>query len=51
MPGKHITDHQARLYMDFHRINATDVAAAKAGFSSSTGRRLNSDPRLPSQIG
>jgi hypothetical protein len=35
LPGKHITDHQARLYMDFHRINATNVAAAKAGFSSS----------------
>jgi len=35
--------------MDFHRINATDVAAAKAGFSSSTGRRLDNDPRLPSQ--
>ena len=35
--------------MDFHRINATDVAAAKAGFSSSTGRRLDNDPRLPSE--
>ena len=35
--------------MDFHRTNATDVAAAKAGFSSSTGRRLDNDPRLPSQ--
>ena len=49
LPGKHITDHQARLYMDFHRINATNVAAAKAGFSSSTGRRLDNDLRLPSQ--
>ena len=35
--------------MDFHRTNATDVAAAKAGFSSSTGRRLDNGPRLPSQ--
>src|SRR5271166_4580073 len=35
--------------MDFHRTHATDVAAAKAGFSSSTGRRLDNDPRLPSQ--
>ena len=35
--------------MDFHRTDATDLAAAKAGFSSSTGRRLDIDPRLPSQ--
>ncbi len=51
MPGKHITDQQAKLYMNHRRTHTREVAAAKAGFSTSTGARLDADPRLPSQKG
>ena len=33
VPGAHITDQQARLYMDLRRIHSRQAAAAKAGFS------------------
>ena len=49
VPGKHITDQQAKLYMNLHRTHTREAAAAKAGFSTSTGARLDTDPRLPSQ--
>ena len=49
MPGLHITDHQMRLYMSFRSSNDTPVAAAKAGFSTASGYRIDDDPRLPSQ--
>ena len=49
MPGKPITDQQARLYMDLIETHEKQTAAAKAGFSVATGRRLQHDPRLPSQ--
>ncbi len=49
MPGTHITDQQARLYMHHRRTHSRDIAAARAGFSASTGARLDVDPRLPSQ--
>ena len=49
MPGLHITDHQMRLYMSYRQTNDTAVAAAKAGFSTATGYRIETDPRLPSQ--
>ena len=49
LPGRHITDCQMRLYMSFRRSEAPITAAAKAGFSSSTGYRFEQDPRLPSQ--
>ena len=49
MPGKHITDQQAKLYMNLRRTHSRETAAAKAGFSASTGARLDADPRLPSQ--
>ncbi len=49
MPGAHITDQQARLYM-FHRKTQTrQVAAARAGIGASMGARLDADPRLHSQ--
>src|SRR5260370_39504588 len=38
-----------RLYMSFRRSEAQLIAAAKAGFSASTGYRFEQDPRLPSQ--
>src|SRR5271167_4734330 len=49
LPGRHITDCQMRLYMSFRRSEAPITAAAKAGFSGSTGYRFEQDPRLPSQ--
>jgi hypothetical protein len=49
MPGKPITDQQARLYMDLIKTHEKRTAAAKAGFSVATGRRLHHDPRPPSQ--
>ena len=48
VPGTHITDQQARLYMKLRRTHTRQIAAAKAGFSPSTGARLDADPRLPS---
>jgi len=35
--------------MSFRLTHTTAVAAAKAGFSTATGYRIESDPRLPSQ--
>jgi hypothetical protein len=49
LTGRHVTDHQTRLYMKFRQTDTLPVAAAKASFSSSTGYRFESDPRLPSQ--
>ncbi len=49
MPGTHITDQQARLYMNLHRTHARRTAAARAGFSTSTGARLDAALRMPSQ--
>ena len=49
MPGRHVTDHQMRLFMTFRQTEAVPAAAAKAGISTATGYRLARDPRLPSQ--
>jgi hypothetical protein len=35
--------------MDLRRTHTRQTAAARAGFSASTGARLDADPRLPSQ--
>jgi hypothetical protein len=48
VPGRHITDQQAKLYMKLRRTHTRETAAAKSGFSTSTGARLDADPRLPS---
>ncbi len=48
MSGRHVNDHQMRLFMKFRQNDAVPVAAAKAGFSTATGYRLAHDPRLPS---
>lgn len=49
LPGISINDQQARLYMSLRRTLSQQTAAARAGFSASTGSRLDADPRLPSQ--
>jgi transposase InsO family protein len=38
-----------RLYMSSRQSHNATVAAAKAGFSTATGYRIEEDPRLPSQ--
>jgi transposase InsO family protein len=49
LPGRHVTDHQMRLYMKFRQTDAPPLAAAKASFSGSTAYRFEQDRRLPSQ--
>ena len=51
MPGRHVNDHQMRIFMKFRQNDAVPLAAAKAGFSAATGYRLAQDPRLPSMKG
>ena len=49
MPGRPVTDQQVRLYMQTRRHHAQRVAAAMSGLSERTARRIEHDPRLPSQ--
>jgi hypothetical protein len=49
MPGHHITDQQVFRYMTERRHHTQAVAAAKAGISERSARRIDKDPRLPSQ--
>ncbi len=49
MPGRHITDQQLRLYMQNRQKHSVPVAAARSGFSPSTGYRIEADPRPPSE--
>jgi transposase InsO family protein len=49
LTGRHINDHQMRLYMTFRQTHDVTVAAAKAGISPASGYRIETDPRLPSQ--
>ena len=49
LPGRHVNDHQMRLYMKFKQTDSTVVAAAKASISAATAWRIEADPRLPSQ--
>src|SRR5277367_957141 len=50
MSGKRVTDRQVRRYMDSRKDGHTQAtAAARAGFSERTGRRVDDAPVLPSQ--
>jgi transposase InsO family protein len=49
VPGRHVTDHQMRLYMKLRQTHSTSAAAAKASISVATAYRIEKDPRLPSQ--
>lgn len=49
MPGKPVTDQQVRAYMQDRLRHSQRTAAARAGFSERTARRIDTDPRLPSQ--
>lgn len=44
VPGRQVTDHQMRLFM---QLRQSDSVAA-AAFSPATGHRIGADPRLPS---
>lgn len=49
MPGKPVTDQQVRVYMQDRHRHSQRIAAARAGFSERTARRIEADPRPPSQ--
>jgi hypothetical protein len=49
VPGTHITDQQVRLYMNIRKNKSQALAAAKAGISERSARRLESAAALPSQ--
>jgi hypothetical protein len=49
VPGKPVTDQQVRAYMQDRLRHSQHAAAARAGFSARTARRIENDPRLPSQ--
>ncbi|WP_250532383.1 helix-turn-helix transcriptional regulator [Caballeronia sp. ATUFL_F1_KS39] len=49
MPGTYVTDQQVRLYMSKRKHHTQEVAAAMAGMSVRTARRIEHDDRLPSQ--
>lgn len=48
MPGRHVTDHQMRLYMTFRQIDGPAIAAAKASISTATAYRYELHHHLPS---
>jgi len=50
MPGRHINDHQMRLYMKSRLTVKKPAAAAQAAISLRTAHRIENDPRLPSQM-
>ena len=49
MSGNRITDQQVRLYMTKRKHHTQEIAAAKAGISVRTARRIDTDVTLPSQ--
>ncbi len=49
MPGRHVTDQQAKLFMTFRHSHTFPVAAAKAGMSKARGSPLEVDLLRPSQ--
>ena len=48
MPGRHVTDHQMRLYMTFRQTDGPAIAAAKASISTATAYRYEQHHQLPS---
>jgi hypothetical protein len=48
LPGRHVTDHQMRLYMTFRQTDGPAVAAAKASISPATAYRFEQGHRPPS---
>jgi hypothetical protein len=48
VPGRYINDQQVRTYMRLRTDHPQMTAAAKAGLSVATARRIDLDPRPPS---
>jgi len=48
LPGRHVTDHQMRLYMTFRQTDRPGIAAAKASISTATAYRYEQSHQLPS---
>lgn len=44
MPGRHVNDQQARTYMRLRMDHTQATAAAEAGLSVATVRRIERDP-------
>ena len=49
LPGKRISDHQVTKYKELRGKHSQEVAAAKAGVSVASARRIESTVLLPSQ--
>ena len=49
MPGTRVTDQQVRLYMNIRKYKSQALAAAKAGISERSARRIERSVTLPSQ--
>lgn len=43
MPGRHVNDHQKRLFMRYRESHGVAVAAAKAGLSTATAYRIDKE--------
>jgi len=46
--GRHVNDHQMRLFMKLRQTTSIPAAAARAGFSPATGYRIARNPVPPS---
>lgn len=51
MPGKRITDRQVNEHKPYRLVGSQETAAAKAGMSVRTARRVERPTALPSQHG
>jgi hypothetical protein len=49
VPGSRIIDQQVRLYTNTRKKKSQELAAAKAGISERSARRIDSAVTLPSQ--
>jgi hypothetical protein len=49
VPGKRITDRQVNEYKRYRLVSSQETAAAKAGMSVRTARRVERATALPSQ--
>jgi hypothetical protein len=48
LPGRHVTDHQMRLYMTFRQTDGPAISAAKASISTASAYRYEHNHQLPS---
>jgi len=48
LPGRHVTDHQMRLYMTSRQTHGPAISAAKASISTATAYRYEQNHQLPS---